>query len=86
MEQYLEEIQILKDHGYNPLKATTMTGESTFQFSTKDEARRAYQELEIKKKLLQGWFYGEDFNDAVEEYEAQMSDIYPDFKLKIYDI
>ena len=86
MEQYLEEIQILRDHGYNPIKVTSIMFETTFAFNTKEEANRAYQELEVEKKLLQAWWYGEDFDDAVKEYETKMSEIYPDYKLKIYDI
>ncbi len=88
MEQYKEEIQILKDHGYNPIKVTSMMFETTFAFNTKEEADKAYQELEVEKKLLQAWWYGnEDFNNAVEEYESKMSEIWEtDYKLKIYNI
>ena len=86
MEQYLEEIQILKDHGYNPIKVTSMMFETAFAFQTKEEADRAYQELEVEKELLQAWWYGEDFQQAVKEYETEVNEIYPDYKVKIYDI
>ena len=88
MEHYEKEIQILKDHGYNPIKVTSMMFETTFVFNTEKESLKAYQELELEKKLLQGWFYGkETFNLDVEKYEAEMSSIWEtDYKLKIYDI
>lgn len=88
MEHYEKEIQILKDHGYNPIKVTTMMFETTFAFERVEEALKAYQELEVEKKLLQGWFYGmEDFYNTVTGYEELMSSIWEtDYKLKIYDI
>ena len=52
---------ILRLFGYNPIIICDMI-EDTFVFETDDESLRAYSKLELKKRLLCGWFYGkEDF-------------------------
>lgn len=87
MKKYLDDLAILFSHGYNPIKVTTMYLETTFAFKTKEEAEKAYQELEIEKKLLQAWWYGEDFDQAVKDYEDLMSEIWETgYKIKIYNI
>jgi hypothetical protein len=82
MERYQIPIQILKSAGYHPIAVTSMMFEDTFVFETKDEAKRAYQELEKEKKQIQGWFYGwPDFLLSMDDHKkkfGKLSTIYFD--------
>jgi len=74
-EERLQEIEntsvkIMIPYGYRPVAITIYNLEETFIFKTKEEATKCYEELEVEKKLVQGWFYGEEeFEVYRKEYE-----------------
>lgn len=69
---FQEELDIIKEAGFNVLGVTIMQLESTFIFETKDEAERAYSALE-KTGKVQGWWYGlEDFKFAEKGYPDKL--------------
>jgi hypothetical protein len=75
LSYFKDDLDIITEAGFNVLGFTIMQLKSTFIFETKNEAARAYNELE-KTGKVQGWWYGlEDFK------LAQMN--YPD-KLLVY--
>ena len=67
-----EHINILKNHGFNPIAITTMIFEETFVFETEEEAMKAHDEFEQNPKyeiVIQGWWYGRDsFKKAIQDY------------------
>lgn len=50
-------IKLLKDNGHNPLAICSYYGEETFFFKSAKEAKRAYKDMEVKKRLVTGWFH-----------------------------
>lgn len=76
-EQDLEEIKntslsVIIEHGYRPVYFTQYMYEPTFIFKTPEDAKKFYEELEVEKKLVQGWFYGEEeFEVYKKEYEEE---------------
>jgi hypothetical protein len=76
-EERLQEIEniyvkIMISYGYRPVAITIYNLEETFIFKTKEEAKKCYEELEVEKKLVQGWFYGEEeFEIYRKEYEDE---------------
>ena len=41
IEAFVEQIQILRDHGFRPIAVSQMICEDVFVFETEDEAKRA---------------------------------------------
>jgi hypothetical protein len=76
-EQDLEEIEnsslkCIIEYGYKPIAITVYHLEDTFIFETNAEAKKCYEELEVERKLVQGWFYGKDeFEVYRKEYEDE---------------
>jgi len=73
VKDFQEQINIIKNAGFNPIAVSQMYFEDTFVFEKSDEANKAYKELEDSEdtKVL-GWWYGkEDFEKAVKEYENE---------------
>jgi len=83
-EYYEEQLQHIIDAGFKPIGVSQMAGEDTFIFRHKDEAHKAYEEMEQKYMFkpwspdndsdgcVQGWWYGfGDFIKAAEEYEDE---------------
>jgi hypothetical protein len=76
-EEQLQEIEntsvkIMIPYGYRPVAITIYNSEETFIFKTPEEAKKCYEELEVEKKLIQGWFYGEEeFEVYRKEYEDE---------------
>jgi hypothetical protein len=59
-------LKVLKEHGYNPIGICVIMCEETFVFETSEEAQKAYDEMELEKKLIDGFFYGKvDFEKEV---------------------
>lgn len=72
LSEFQKQLDVLRNHGYNPIAVTQMYFEDTFVFKTLEEATNAYAELEIEKELITGWFYEEDdFIREVNLYESQ---------------
>lgn len=72
LSDFENQLDILRSHGYNPIAVTQMYFEDTFVFNTLEESENAYQELEIHKELITGWFYEEDdFIREINLYESQ---------------
>jgi hypothetical protein len=71
----LEEIEnsslkVLIENSYMPIAFTQYNLEDTFIFNTTEQAKECYDELEVDKKLVCGWFYGkEEFEIHKKEYE-----------------
>lgn len=74
-EIFQEEIDILREHGFNPIGVTVMACEDTFIFETPEEATAAYELLEVEKNLVIGWFYGKE---AFEEEKLVYLEQFPD--------
>lgn len=79
IEDFQEQISILRGHGYNPIAVSQMICEDVYVFETEDEAKKAASELEFNpdksKNKLQAWWYGrESFQLAVEKYEKEWAD------------
>lgn len=53
-------LDVIRKHGYNPIAITTIICEETFIFKTDEEASKAYEDLEINKGVVDGWWYGEE--------------------------
>lgn len=63
-------LKVLREYGYKPIGITTMMCEETFIFETQEEASRAYEDLEVDKGEIDGFFYGRTaFIHAMEEYQ-----------------
>jgi hypothetical protein len=75
LDTFQEQIEIVKNAGFNPIAVTQLYFEDTFVFETADEANRAYKALEdCEDTKVVGWWYGkEDFEKTVAEYEAKSS-------------
>ena len=59
-------IKLLKDAGYKPLAICSYYGEETFFFETAEEAKKAYEEMEVEERLVCGWFHSVDEIDNLE--------------------
>lgn len=60
-------IKLLKDAGYKPLAICSYYGEETFFFETAEEAIKAYEEMEVTKGLVCGWFHIVEEIDELEQ-------------------
>lgn len=70
LSDFEESINVLRKHGFNPIAASQLFMEDTFVFESKEEATKAYNLLEIEKKVLKGWFYSKSaFEKEVVSYE-----------------
>jgi hypothetical protein len=73
LEDFQEDINRIKQEGFNPIAVTQMGFEDTFVFETAEEATNAYEKLELnspRKSNVIGWWYGkEDFLKVVESYK-----------------
>jgi hypothetical protein len=59
-------LKVLKEHGFNPIGICVVMCEETFVFETSEEAQKAYNELELEKSLIDGFFYGKvEFENEV---------------------
>lgn len=77
LEDFLNEINIIKENGFNPIAVTQMYFEDVYVFETKEEARAAYEKLELGRfkndDIIVGFWYDKDaFLKEVEQYEAQI--------------
>lgn len=84
VSDFEEQIEILRNHQYNPIAVSQLFCEDVFVFETDDEARRASAELEFNedksKNKLQAWWYGrQHFNEVVSKYESDL-----DCKVRIH--
>ena len=73
VQDFQEQIDIIRNAGFKPIAVSQMYLEDTFVFEKSDEANKAYKQLEDcdDTKVL-GWWYGkEDFEKAVKEYETE---------------
>jgi len=59
LESFNESLNIIKEHGFNPIAVAQMYFEDTFVFETEEEANKAHSKLEnIEKSKVVGWWYG----------------------------
>ena len=73
VQNFQEQIEIIKNAGFKPIAVSQMYLEDTFVFEKSDEANKAYKQLEdCDDTKVVGWWYGkEDFEKAVKEYETE---------------
>ena len=75
LTDFLNEINIIKNHGFNPIAVTQMYYEDLFVFKTDEEATKAYHQLEQDENnkwigKVSGYWYGkEEFEKEVKNYE-----------------
>ena len=70
VEDFKEQIQIIKDNGFNPIGVSQVYFEDSFIFNTAKEAKLAYNLLEQDKFLVTGWWYSKkQFEKIVNIYE-----------------
>ncbi len=81
LSSFEDDINILKEHGFNPIAVTQLMFEETYVFETEEEAIKAHATLEnCDNRLLCGWWYGRDyFMETVNDYEKEN----PDCRVKI---
>ena len=78
VEDFEEQLNIIRSAGFNPIAVSQMYFEDTFVFETDEEAHKAYETLErdANKKLIGrvvGWWYSRDrFAETILEYEEKM--------------
>lgn len=68
-------IKLLKDNGHNPLAICSYYGEETFFFKSEEEALRAYEEMEVKKGLICGWFHSVEEIDKLENPDGSKIEV-----------
>jgi len=72
LTKMLKDVEILRQHGFNPIAVTTMMCEDTFVFKTQEEAERGFKEMEQEQRLVIGWWYGyRQFLKSMDDYEEQ---------------
>lgn len=73
VEDFQEDLEVIREEGFNPIAVTQMYFEETFVFETPEEANRAFQKLEANgNSRVIGWWYGkEDFLHEVDIYEKE---------------
>ena len=74
LESYQYVIDLIKKAGHNLIGVCQMMMEDTFIFETKEEADKAYEELELEPKdkeiKVSGFWYSKDeIDDAISSYE-----------------
>lgn len=83
LEDFEEQIKILRESGFNPIGVSQMYFEDTFIFKTAKEAKEAYHVLERTEDDLWigecvGWYYSKrDFMKEVKDYEKKIGDEEP---------
>jgi len=73
LSDFQEDINLIKENGFNPIAVTQMYLEDVFVFETNEEAKHAYETLEktTTPKVI-GWWYGkDDFIKYVEVYQNE---------------
>jgi hypothetical protein len=72
LEDFQEELEIIRDAGFKPIAVSQMFLEDTFVFETDEEAMKAYKQLEdCENPKLAGWWYGKkDFEKSRKEHES----------------
>lgn len=87
--KYQRSLNILKNHGFNPIAATTIYCEDIFCFRTEKEATKAFKKFENKvnneHENISGYWYGKrSFLKLVKEYEEDRTEKDGrEFKLRI---
>ena len=81
IDYFQEEIDIVKEAGFNPTKVTQLFTYTTFVFKTEEEAQKAFKDLEESKKLCCLWYDEKQFLDQVKEYEDTLGT-----KVKVFDL
>lgn len=72
LESFTDSINKIKEYGFNPIGVSQIYFEDTFVFETDEEAKKAFQLLEVEHKVVQGWFYGRDLYEfTVKRYEKE---------------
>jgi hypothetical protein len=73
LSDFEKQLDIIKQHGFNPIAVTQLYFEDTFVFKTRKEANLAYKTLEKPKpSKVVGWWYGiHDFVKEIKEYESE---------------
>ena len=73
IKDFQEQIDIIKQAGFNPIAVSQMYFEDTFVFETKEEASKAYKLLDntINSKVIGWWYSKKDFLNEVKEYETE---------------
>jgi len=70
LSDFQESIDIIRNHGFNPIAVAQMHFEQVFVFKTDSEAQMAYELLEVGMEEVTGWWYEkEEFINEVEAYE-----------------
>ena len=87
VQDFQEQIDIIRNAGFKPIAVSQMYLEDTFVFEKSDEANKAYKLLEdCKNSEVVGWWYGkEDFEKAVKEYETE-NDGYSNVRVDWLDV
>lgn len=68
-------VKLLKDAGYKPLAICSYYGEETFFFETAEEAKRAYKDMEVEKRLVCGWFHSVEEIDNLENPDGSKIEV-----------
>lgn len=68
-------IKLLKENGHKPLAICSCYGEETFFFETAEEAKIAYEEMEVEKGLVCGWFYSVEEIDNLENPDGSKIEV-----------
>ena len=72
LEDFKEILDIIRNHGFNPIGISQMAGYDTVIFNTDAEALNGYEKLEVEeKKLFLNWYGKEQWVIDVEEYEKE---------------
>jgi len=77
IEDFITEINLIKEKGYNPIAVTQIFFEDAYVFETHEEAMKAYKEFELDRKtqddIIVGFWYGkEEFLKEVNDYEKKL--------------
>ncbi len=74
LEDFQEQLEIIRNAGFKPIAVSQMYLEDTFVFETPEEATEAYNQLEdCENGKLAGWWYGkEEFEKSVKEHESNL--------------
>lgn len=72
LNTFYGDMEVFKKYGFKPIGFSQMYLETTYIFETEEEANKAYNELEVDRGLVCGWFYSDiDFKKEKEKYEQE---------------
>jgi hypothetical protein len=73
LSDFKEQLDIIKNSGFNPIGVTQMYFEDTFIFKTKKEAKLACKTLEkcTPSKVIGWWYSKKNFMKEKELYESE---------------